>query len=90
MKLPRGLLFSQTALITPSFNITNAYSAMATAGLLFPTYKRLGFTVGTVDDFLNDPAIGSKRTHSSSPPGYLLAQVVGLLRGHGVKIQRLL
>jgi hypothetical protein len=61
LKLPKGLLFSQTAVITPSFNITNAYSAMATAGLLFPTYKRLGFTVGTVDDFLNDPAIGSKK-----------------------------
>jgi hypothetical protein len=61
LKLPKGLLFSQTAVITPSFNISNAYSAMATAGLLFPTYKRLGFTLGTVDDFLNDPAIGSKK-----------------------------
>jgi Protein of unknown function, DUF481 len=61
LKLPKGLLFSQTAVITPSFNITDAYSAMATAGLLFPTYKRLGFTLGTVDDFLNDPAIGSKK-----------------------------
>ena len=61
LKLPKGLQFSQTAVVTPSFNITNAYSAMATAGLLFPTYKRLGFTVGTVDDFLNDPANGSKK-----------------------------
>jgi uncharacterized protein DUF481 len=61
LKLPRGLVFNQTALIVPSFNITNAYSALATAGLLFPTYKRLGFTVGTVDNFLNDPAIGSKK-----------------------------
>jgi Protein of unknown function, DUF481 len=61
LKLPKGLQFTQTAVITPSFNISNAYSAMATAGLLFPTYKRLGFSVGTVDDFLNDPAIGSKK-----------------------------
>ncbi len=61
LKLPKGLQFTQTAVITPSFNITNAYSALATAGLLFPTYKRLGFTVGTVDNFLNDPAIGSKK-----------------------------
>jgi Protein of unknown function, DUF481 len=61
LKLPKGLQFTQTAVVTPSFNISNAYSAMATAGLLFPTYKRLGFTVGTVDDFLNDPAIGSKK-----------------------------
>jgi hypothetical protein len=28
---------------------------------LFPTYKRLGFTVGTVDAYLNDPAAGSKK-----------------------------
>jgi hypothetical protein len=28
---------------------------------LFPTYKRLGFTVGTQDNYLNDPAAGSKK-----------------------------
>jgi hypothetical protein len=61
LKLPKGLQFTQTAVITPAFNMSNAYSAMATAGLLFPTYKRLGFTLGTVDNFLNDPAIGSKK-----------------------------
>jgi hypothetical protein len=60
-KLPHGLVFNQTAVITPAFNNTNAYSAVATAGLLFPVYKRLGFTVGTLDDFLNDPAAGSKK-----------------------------
>jgi hypothetical protein len=61
LKLPHGLVFNQTAVITPSFNITNAYSVLATAGLLFPTYKRLGFTVGTLDNYLNDPAAGSKK-----------------------------
>jgi hypothetical protein len=61
LKLPHGLVFNQGATITPSFNNTNAYSAIATAGLLFPVYKRLGFTMGTLDDFLNDPAAGSKK-----------------------------
>jgi Protein of unknown function, DUF481 len=61
LKLPHGLVFNQTAVITPAFNQTNAYSALATAGLTFPVYKRFGFTVGTMDDFLNDPAIGSKK-----------------------------
>jgi hypothetical protein len=60
-KLPHGLVFNQTAVITPAFNNTNAYSATATAGLVFPVYKRLGFSVGTLDDFLNDPASGSKK-----------------------------
>ncbi len=61
LKLPRGLVLNQTAVITPAFNQTNAYSALATAGLTFPVYKRFGFTVGTLDDFLNDPAAGSKK-----------------------------
>jgi hypothetical protein len=61
LKLPHGMVFNQTAVITPAFNNSNAYSAEATANLTFPTYKRLGFTLGTLDDFLNDPAIGSKK-----------------------------
>jgi hypothetical protein len=61
LKLPHGMVFNETAVITPAFNNTNAYSAEGTANLTFPTYKRLGFTLGTLDDFLNDPAIGSKK-----------------------------
>jgi hypothetical protein len=61
LKLPHGLVFNQGAVITPAFNITNAWSAEATAGLLFPVYKNFGFTIGTLDDFLNDPAAGSKK-----------------------------
>jgi hypothetical protein len=61
LKLPHGLVFNQGAVITPAFNQSNAYSAVATAGLLFPVYKRIGFTVGALDDFLNDPAVGSKK-----------------------------
>jgi hypothetical protein len=61
LKLPKGLVFNQGAVITPAFNQSNAYSAVATAGLLFPVYKRLGFTVEALDDFLNDPAAGSKK-----------------------------
>jgi len=61
VKLPRGLVFNQTAVITPAFNQSNAYSAVGTAGLVFPVYKRLGFNLGALDDFLNDPAAGSKK-----------------------------
>ena len=61
LNLPHGLVFNQGAVITPAFNQTSAYSVEATAGLLFPVYKRIGFTVTTLDDFLNDPAIGSKK-----------------------------
>ncbi len=61
LKLPHGLVFNQGATITPAFNQTNAWSAVGTAALLFPVYKRLGFSVGALDDFLNDPAAGSKK-----------------------------
>lgn len=61
LNLPHGLVFNQGAVITPAFNQSNAWSAVGTVNLLFPVYKRIGFTVGALDDFLNDPAVGSKK-----------------------------
>lgn len=60
-KLAHGILFNQGLVVTPSFNTPKAYSALATAGLTFPVYKRLGFNLSALDDFLNDPAFGSKK-----------------------------
>ncbi len=60
-KLAHGILFNQALVVTPAFNTPSAYSALATAGLTFPVYKRLGFNLLALDDFLNDPAFGSKK-----------------------------
>jgi hypothetical protein len=60
-KLAHGLVFNQGLVVTPAFNTPEAYSALATAGLTFPVYKRLGFSLSALDDFLNDPAFGSKK-----------------------------
>jgi hypothetical protein len=60
-KLAHGMLFNQGLVVTPAFNTPKAYSALATAGLTFPVYKRLGFNLSALDDFLNDPAFGSKK-----------------------------
>jgi Protein of unknown function, DUF481 len=60
-KLAHGLVFNQGLVVTPAFNMPKAYSALATAGLTFPVYKRLGFSISALDDFLNDPAFGSKK-----------------------------
>jgi hypothetical protein len=60
-KLAHGIVFDQGLVVTPSFNTPSAYSALATAGLTFPVYKRLGFNLSALDDFLNDPAFGSKK-----------------------------
>jgi hypothetical protein len=59
--LAHGIVFNQGLVVTPSFNTPSAYSALATAGLTFPVYKRLGFNLSALDDFLNDPAFGSKK-----------------------------
>jgi hypothetical protein len=60
-KLAHGMHFNQGLVVTPAFNTPSAYSALATAGLTFPVYKRLGFNLSALDDFLNDPAFGSKK-----------------------------
>jgi hypothetical protein len=59
--LAHGIVLNQGLVVTPSFNTPSAYSALATAGLTFPVYKRLGFNLSALDDFLNDPAFGSKK-----------------------------
>ena len=61
LKLPHGLVFNQGAIVTPSFNVADAYSALFNAGLTFPVYKSFSFTLAALDNFLNDPAFGSKK-----------------------------
>ena len=54
-KFAHGILFTEQGNFTPSWNNTNAYTAIASAGLTFPVYHRLGFTIGALDDFINNP-----------------------------------
>ncbi len=56
LKLPRGIVFNQQIAYVPAFNVARAYSANETDTLTFPVYKKLAFTVGTIDSYLNDPA----------------------------------
>lgn len=39
----------------PSYNTPRAYSASETNTLTFPAYKNLGFSLGTMDSYLNNP-----------------------------------
>ena len=52
--LPAGIVFNQQVLYIPAWNNLRAYSVTETDGLTFPTYKNFGFTVGTLDTYLND------------------------------------
>jgi uncharacterized protein DUF481 len=64
-KLPKGLVFNEAATVLPAFNTPegrpSAFSAQILAGLLFPVYKNLGFTLGSQDNFVNNPPFGYKK-----------------------------
>jgi hypothetical protein len=56
--LPAKLLFNESASYIIGWNNTNAYSALFTAGLTLPVYKRFTASVTVTDDYLNNPAFG--------------------------------
>jgi Protein of unknown function, DUF481 len=64
-KLPKGLVFNEEGTILPAFNTPagqpSAFSAQIIAGLVFPVYKNLGFTIGSQDNFINNPPFGYKK-----------------------------
>jgi len=59
------ITFNQILSYIPAYNLISAYSASETDTLTFPTYKNLGFTVGTLDTYLNDAPF---QATSSNPP----------------------
>lgn len=64
-KLPRSLVLSESGLIQPAFNTPantpSAYTAQVIAALVFPVYKNFGFSVGSQDNFINNPPAGFKK-----------------------------
>ncbi len=66
LKLKRGVLFDQQLAYLPAFNNPRAYSANETDTITFPVYKKLAFTVGTIDSYLNDPVPSEPPTTRNS------------------------
>ena len=60
------LAFVQEAAFVPAYNNPHAYSANETDTLNFPAYKNLGFSVGTLDSYLNDPPAATPPTQRNS------------------------
>jgi len=56
-----GLTLHEQLAIAPAFNEAKAYSALGTVNLSIPVFKKLGFTIGTVDSYLNQPPVGFKK-----------------------------
>jgi hypothetical protein len=59
-KLPRSILLTETASISPEWNNTDAYSANASVGLALPVLKKFSFSVQAMDSYLNNPPPGFK------------------------------
>jgi hypothetical protein len=56
--LPGKMLFTQSGTFIQSWNNTNAWSAVAAAGLALPVYHRFSLSVTILNNYLNNPAIG--------------------------------
>jgi hypothetical protein len=65
-KLPKGAIFTQQLEYIPAWNDLHAYSYGETDSLILPVYKRLSFSVGTIDSYLNDPAMTVPPTKRNS------------------------
>jgi hypothetical protein len=59
--LPHAMQFNELITATPTFNVAQAYSAVANANLIFPVYKRLSFSLSSTDNYLGDPPAGYMR-----------------------------
>ncbi len=62
----KRLTFTQTVAYIAAYNVPAAYSASETNTVTFPAYKRLGFTVGTMDSYLNNPPASTPPTKPNS------------------------
>jgi len=58
---PHNIKFNESLTLNPTFNVVKAYSGTAKAGLVFPVYKNLNFSVTTTDNYLGDPPEGFLR-----------------------------
>jgi hypothetical protein len=60
-KFGKGIVFLEQFTATPTWNSLDASMSSARASLTVPLYKRLGFTTGTTDSFLNNPPSGFRK-----------------------------
>ncbi len=59
--LVHNIKLNEYVTLTPTFNILQAYSAVANANFVFPVYKKLNFTLSSTDNYLGDPPEGYLR-----------------------------
>jgi hypothetical protein len=65
------LTYTQALTFIPAYNQPKDYSATETDTVAFPTYKNFGFSVGSIDTYLNDaPFVGTASTPPTKPNSF--------------------
>jgi len=64
--LPNRVQFKQQLSWIPAYNNPYAYSASETDSLTMPVFRKLAFSVGSNDSYLNDPPPASPPTRRNS------------------------
>jgi hypothetical protein len=57
-KFSKKIVFTEIAVLNPAWNIPADYSANVTLGATFSVLKKLGFSLGLIDSYLNNPPVG--------------------------------
>jgi hypothetical protein len=66
------LQFNEKVLADTAWNNASAFSASGTSSLRLPVYKKLAFSLSTIDNFLNNPQIGYKKNSFQFITGFTL------------------
>ena len=66
------LRFDEKLLADIAWNNASAFSASGTSSLRLPVYKRLAFSLSTIDNFLNNPQIGYRKNSFQFISGFAL------------------
>jgi hypothetical protein len=56
--LPAKIIFTESGTFIPSWNNLDIYSAIFSAGVQVPTYKRFSLNLNLIDNYLSNPAVG--------------------------------
>jgi hypothetical protein len=64
--------FNEKVLADLAWNDASAFSASGTSSLRLPVYKKLAFSVSTIDNFLNNPQIGYKKNSFQFITGFTI------------------
>jgi Protein of unknown function, DUF481 len=65
--------FEEKLAASLAWNDESAFSASGTSSLRLPVYKKLGFSVSVIDNFLNDPQVGYNKNSLQFSTGFTLS-----------------